>query len=346
MRNTKKSSSGFTLIELSIVILLMGIMSAVTAPHIMDAVNERRTEVAISETKMLLDAARTYRMAQGAWPGQAANCTNAMTVMKGGASPHLAAHFPTQNKFNNDFITSCTGTTFTVQQVAVEGWVHNVANGVEGTVVADPAAFVLRSTIGIPGSEPALDAKLSRLATGNPALNRMETNLSLGGHSINDVSVLNAQTANVTGTLSTPIATVSDTLYAQTANVAGTLAARDATVSNSLTAQNVTVNGTLTSSSTTTGTLQVTTRATAGASCTGAGIALNATGQILSCQSGSWAKSSYKPDGNLCSWSTYTTYEASQVTRLRQCAADEYMAGKEIRFADYGRHFRIKCCKF
>ncbi|WP_371929070.1 shufflon system plasmid conjugative transfer pilus tip adhesin PilV [Pseudomonas sp. FSL R10-0399] len=73
--------------------------------------------------------------------------------------------------------------------------------------------------MGIPGSEAALDSKLSRIATGNAELNKMRTTLLLGGNDINEVGNLNATSGSFAGNVTAQMLTVQ-----QQASINGALA--------------------------------------------------------------------------------------------------------------------------
>ncbi|MBA5028112.1 hypothetical protein H2O04_34095, partial [Pseudomonas aeruginosa] len=95
--------------------------------------------------------------------------------------------------------TSCTAWTFSVDQSIVEDWDGVLANNLPGTSIVNASQNRIRSTIGIPGSETANDAKLSRVAEQNVELNRMRTNLLLGNNDIKEVGRIEAVNAAISG---------------------------------------------------------------------------------------------------------------------------------------------------
>lgn len=188
---------GFTLIELMVVMAIMGIVAALMTPNMMEEMNLRRANLTAQDTQMILDAARSYRVSTtpATWPG-GANCTNAIAVLK--ADGYLNA-MDTTNRYNNPISTSCNPSnnrTFNVVQNAVKDWDGYIVNSLAGTLISAPATFEITTTIGIPGSEPALSNKLSRVATGNLTDNRMETTLYMGGQQIHEAGNINFSQAD------------------------------------------------------------------------------------------------------------------------------------------------------
>lgn len=181
---------GFTLLELMVVLAIISIIAALTTPNMISELNQRRAELTAAETTMIMDAARSYRIDKGSWPGDA-TCSNAITVLRNSTPAYLAG-VSTTNKYNSPYSSSCTARTFSLDQSAVQDFDGFLVNLIAGSEIVSKDFHQIRTTIGVPGSEPALDAKLSRLATGNAELNRMRTTLYLGGNDINEINNINA----------------------------------------------------------------------------------------------------------------------------------------------------------
>lgn len=208
----RRNSKGFTLVELAVVLVIMGLLAGLTAPNIMEELNAKRAALTVQETQAIVDAARLFRAKNGSWPG-GGTCATALSAMTTAAPPFLVG-IGAINKYGSVVSTSCTASTFSVDQNAIADWDGWIANALPGTVVADPATSLLRSTIGIPGSEPAMDGKLSRVATGNAELNRMQTTLLLGGYDINEVNNLSTNSINAAGHIQAASMATSGTMYA------------------------------------------------------------------------------------------------------------------------------------
>jgi prepilin-type N-terminal cleavage/methylation domain-containing protein len=193
----RKAVQGFTLVELAVVLVIMGMLAGLTTPNIVEGINAKRAAVTVQETQTIVDAARAFRAKNGSWPG-GATCATALNDLSTSAPPFLVG-VGAINKYGSVVSTSCTASTFSVDQNAIADWDGWIANSLPGTVIADPATNLVRSTIGIPGTEPAMDGKLSRYATGNAELNRMRTTLLLGGYDISEVNHLSTNTINAAG---------------------------------------------------------------------------------------------------------------------------------------------------
>ncbi|HHH9441354.1 TPA: shufflon system plasmid conjugative transfer pilus tip adhesin PilV [Pseudomonas aeruginosa] len=247
-----KSHQGFTLVELAIVLAISAMLAMATVPNYMTKVNQTRADTTIQDTQAIIDAARAYRSANGAWPGNA-TCSNAIAAL-GATSPPMLVGVSTNNRYNYPVTTSCTQYTFSVDQNAITDWDGVVVNGLPGSQIINAATSQIRTTVGAPGTEAALDGKLSRLATGNAELNRMRTDLLLGNNSINEVNQVNAQTLNAAGAVN-----------AQTVAATGNIS--------------------------TSGYLELNGTAAEGGTCSKAGlITTTSTGAHLTCQGSKWVK--------------------------------------------------------
>lgn len=271
------NSRGFTLLELAVVMSIISIMAALTAPHLKEEINHQRAKVTIEETQLILDAARSYRIDKGAWPGNS-TCSNALTVLSSTTDKYLAG-VKSENRYNSPYSTSCTAKSFSIDQETVADWDGFLVNSLAGTEIVDSASHLIRSTIGIPGSEPALDSKLSRIATGNAELNRMRTTLLLGNHNITEVNTLEGVNGKFTGGISGNSLSI-----AQTAAISGLLQAQGesqftgkASFNDEVILKKIAVEG--------------------ATGCTTGAIARDAAGKTLSCQSGVWKSNSGALDG-------------------------------------------------
>lgn len=259
---------GFTLLELMVVLAVSAVIVAFSTPNYINELNQRRADNAAAETQLIIDAARSFRMAKGVWPGDA-TCSNALSALSTG-SPIYLAGISNDNKFNQPYSTSCTATTFSLDQLAVEDWDGYLANSLAATEIVNAGTHQVRTTIGIPGSEPALDAKLSRVATGNAELNRMRTDLLLGGNNIREINDLTAKSGSIDTLLSEFVTVAQSAILNGTLTVAGeSQFASMATFKDSVVLDKVVVANTVCSPN--------------------GALARNATGAILSCQSGRWS---------------------------------------------------------
>ncbi len=89
-RQTNVARKGFTLVELVVVILVLGIIAAIAAPKMFDTAGNARTNSAISSMATIRDAIELHRAQNGAFPGDAgteADFTSDMTGFLKGPFP-------------------------------------------------------------------------------------------------------------------------------------------------------------------------------------------------------------------------------------------------------------------
>lgn len=223
-------AKGFTLIEMMVVMAIMGIIAALSAPHLMNELNLMRAKSSAEETQMIIDAARVYRMKTSTWPGNG-TCADGMSTLQ---SQGMIAGIPAFNRYASPYSTSCTQYTFSVDQNVTEDWDGYMANALAGTQIVNTGSHQIRTTIGIPGSEPALEAKLSRIATGNAELNRMRTTLLLGGNDITEANRLEAVTGQFSGNVNAAAANISGAVSAGTMSASGSITGGSVTSNSSV----------------------------------------------------------------------------------------------------------------
>jgi len=282
---------------MAVALAVLSLMAAYMTPNFLEQINEDRAHATIQETQAILDAARVYRRDTGTWPG-GATCSTAWTVLTTGANPYLAG-VTANNKYNSPYLLSCTSKNFRVQQNLTADWDSYVANKLPSTTITNSATYTIASSVGIPGTEPALSSKLSRIATGNPEDVTMRTDLLMGGNDITGVGGIDASSVNVTGATNTGSLAVTGNATVAGTTQTGTLGV----TGNALIGGNAGVVGTTTLN----GALTVNTTSrfngaadfreivklnkvvTEGSLCSDIGaLARTSTGLTLSCQSGVW----------------------------------------------------------
>ena len=69
MQKPPKSTDGFSLIELSIVMAVMSVMATALVPNLLAQHQDKLVEATVETYYRLGDAAMAYRQANGDWPG-------------------------------------------------------------------------------------------------------------------------------------------------------------------------------------------------------------------------------------------------------------------------------------
>jgi general secretion pathway protein G len=90
VRRPNARRDGFTLIELVVVVLIIGIIAAVAAPRMFDTANEARRNTARHSLTVLRDAIELHLAETGAYPGEAGNGADLENDLR----PYLKSPFP------------------------------------------------------------------------------------------------------------------------------------------------------------------------------------------------------------------------------------------------------------
>jgi len=288
-----------------VVLAILSLLASLSVPNYIDEINLKRANLAASETQAILDAARSYRIKNGSWPGNA-TCSNAISILITDFLPYMPSSGAV-NKFGSLYSTSCTTATFSLDQEAIADWDGYLINSIASTEIVQASTHRIRTTIGIPGTESALDGKLSRLASGNAELNRMRTTLLMGGNNITEVGSIDAVTGNFSGSINAGAGNFSGNVSANTGQFGSGVYAGQANVNGNTNTLTLTVQQAAAIASTLSvgGSSQFSGPAifndvvvinkvvTEGAGgCARGYIATDASGQLLTCQSGIWKANS------------------------------------------------------
>ena len=119
-----KSKHGFTLVELVIVILILGILAAVAAPKFLNTSAAARDNGLKQTLSIVRDAIEIYAAENGGnLPGQADD-------LPGDLAPYLRGEFPTCPVGPQDkLVTYTTGSGITADAVPMASWKYSVSSG-------------------------------------------------------------------------------------------------------------------------------------------------------------------------------------------------------------------------
>lgn len=122
MTKLPQKRRGFTLIELVVVVLVIGILAAVAAPKILDMANNSRTSATRHSLTVVRDAIELYKSQNGDYP--------AATSLATDLRPFLKSAFPTCQVGNtNATVVATTETPIATVVTGGAGWVYNETTG-------------------------------------------------------------------------------------------------------------------------------------------------------------------------------------------------------------------------
>ncbi len=122
--NQTSKRSGFTLVELVVVVLILGIIAAVAAPKMFNVAGDARRNTTLESLNVVRDAIELYNSQNGAYPGPDE------AGFKLALKNHLRGPFPmchVASTANNDVFISIVDPV--VLGGGSEGWAYNPATG-------------------------------------------------------------------------------------------------------------------------------------------------------------------------------------------------------------------------
>lgn len=120
MRNKR---AGFSLVELVVVVLILGILAAVAAPRMFDTANDARMNGTRQSLSVIRDAIELYKSQNGSFPPAA----TLSTALK----PFIKGQFPGVQIGSNQNATvvASTQNPITAVEAGTAGWAYNQTTG-------------------------------------------------------------------------------------------------------------------------------------------------------------------------------------------------------------------------
>lgn len=124
LRRSTASRSAFTLVEMVVVVLIIGILAAVAAPKMFDTATKARESGTRQSLLVIRDAVELYRSENGSYPGAVNLKTELANFLKGPfPSVQIGAN-------RNDEVGEATGSgPITTVVTGGAGWAYNATTG-------------------------------------------------------------------------------------------------------------------------------------------------------------------------------------------------------------------------
>lgn len=119
-QNTHRTSRGFTIIELLIVMAILGMLAVMVAPNLFNQASGARRDAALSQISAIGSALDTHRLDVGSYPddleGLMVNTTDRSTWN----GPYLNNDVP-RDPWGNEYQYSSTGREYTLMSFGADG---------------------------------------------------------------------------------------------------------------------------------------------------------------------------------------------------------------------------------
>jgi general secretion pathway protein G len=132
-RNMGRKRSAFSLVELVVVVLILGIIAAVAAPRMFDTATDARQNSTKTSLAVLRDAIELYKAQNGSYP-PAATLSTALDAFLRGPFPavQLGAN-------QNATVASSSQDPIAAPEAGGAGWAYNETTG---DIVVNEAAYI------------------------------------------------------------------------------------------------------------------------------------------------------------------------------------------------------------
>ena len=114
-----EKTSGFTLVELLIVVAIIGILSAIALPNLLNAIDKGKQKKTMADVRSIGTALEAYATDTACYPLAMANWASVKTIL----DPYFIKQPPDGDGWSNtwDATTTASGSTYTVASYGKDG---------------------------------------------------------------------------------------------------------------------------------------------------------------------------------------------------------------------------------
>ena len=129
----QRTRRGFTLVELVVVVLILGILAAVAAPKMFDTASAARENGSKQSLSVLRDAIELYKAQNGSYPAASSLTTDLQPFLKGPfPAPQIGGN-------QNATVAASTQDQITSPESGTAGWAYNETTG---QIVINDASYI------------------------------------------------------------------------------------------------------------------------------------------------------------------------------------------------------------
>ena len=130
---SSRSRKAFSLVELVVVVLILGILAAVAAPRLFDTANDARLNGTRQSLSVVRDSVELYKAQNGSFPPAATLATALRPFLKG---PFPAIQIGANQNAN---VATSAQNPITAPEAGGAGWAYNPTTG---EIVVNDAAYI------------------------------------------------------------------------------------------------------------------------------------------------------------------------------------------------------------